>query len=76
MANYERSGTEPIRSNQQIKRSDSLNKGLTASGTPSGGTKNLRAYEATKQSMDLKKGVGGAKSVWPAKVDSFLDESV
>jgi hypothetical protein len=75
-ANYQRTGTEPIRSNQQIKRSDTLNKGLTASGTPAGGTKNLRAYEATKASMSLKKGNGGAKNVWPAKVDSFLDESV
>lgn len=71
--NYSRSGTEPIRSNQQVKRSTTLNPGLTDSGTPSGGTKNTRAYEATKQSMNLKKSVGGNKNTWPGKVSSHAD---
>jgi hypothetical protein len=72
-ANYQRTGTEPIRSNHQVKRSTDLNPGLKDSGTPSGGTKNTRAYEATKQSMNLTKPVGGNKDVWPDKVASYSD---
>lgn len=72
-ANYRGTGTEPIRSNENVKRSTTLNPGLTASGKPSGGTKNMNAYEATKCCMDLKKSVGGNKSVKPSKVASYAD---
>ena len=73
-ANYQRSGTEPIRSNQNVKRSDSLNKGLNESGTPTGGRKVSEA--TTRRSTELNGGLGtsgtktGGLSTFDATVKS------
>lgn len=61
-ANYQRSGTEGIRSNERTLRSTDLNPGLTGSGTGVGGTSPGTA--TTKRSSTLNPGLAaaGAKS--------------
>jgi len=73
-ANYQRSGTDPLRSNPKSVHAAQIDP-KAPSGTDCGGTKNLRAYEATKSAMQLKTPTGGA-SAKPGKVDTFSGKGV
>ena len=61
-ANYQRNGTEPIRSNQNVKRSTDLNPGLTKDGTPTGGRKVSEATTLRSSTLNGGLTASGAKS--------------
>ena len=68
-ANYQRSGTDPLRSNPQDVHATQITPALP-SGTPCKGTTNLRAYQATLTAAKLTTPTGGRRTT-PSTVDTF-----
>lgn len=75
MATYSGTGTEPLGSNPSPKTGSTTSPDRSA-GKPTGGTENLRAYQAALTSTQLKKHSSGGPDRRPAGVKSFNDGSV
>lgn len=72
MPTYSGSGTEPLGSNPSPKTSAPASQDRSA-GKDAGGTANLRAYNATLASTQLKKHSAGGQNRHPEGVKSFKD---